>query len=81
MMEKYKGWIIVEFYQHKGLKFKPVSVSRNFQGQIGWSGYIYVYPTKKCAELDVARLSGVSCFKRNFGVKQVTVNTPTQTKR
>jgi len=58
-MKKHKGWVIVQLYKHKKkTQERPVSVSRVWNtSKIGLSGYIYIYPTKKCAELDIMKLS------------------------
>ena len=71
-MRKHYGYTIVERYRYCGLQERPICVAR-WKGQgIGISGYIYVYPSKKCAEGGIMQLRSRG-FKGDYRTKRVLV--------
>ena len=67
MIRKSKGWIIAQEYKYDGVsKYNPVG---KVYPDGSYSGFIYIYPNKKCAELSLMKLRH---FK-NMVIKKVTV--------
>ncbi len=72
-MKKHYGFVIVEVYNYKGKQERPVSVSSykdEETGKIeyGTSGYMYIYPLYKIAEIDLLKLKW-----GNFRIKRVLI--------
>lgn len=65
---KNRGWIIAEKYKHKGTRYRPIG---SVYPDGSYTGYIYVYPTKRCAEIALGWLS--SNFRSNFVILKIDV--------
>lgn len=69
-----KGWIICKEYNYKGKKIDPIGYIDD-KGTL--RGYMYIYPTKKCAEASIWKLRG---WNAKFTIKKVDVNIASQPK-
>jgi len=62
---KTKGWVIIQEYKYNGIRNNPLGY---IYSDGSYSGYVYIYPSKKCAEISL--LKAQKNFK-NLKIKKI----------